>query len=384
MSANRGLSLATIAAQGGRIPGATGAIVPPLQSSTTFARDDQYRPSDGLIYGRDQNPTVAAVEEVLAQLDGGKAAFVFGSGMAASAALFQALRPGDRIAIPRVMFWSLRGWLSRFCETWGVGLDVFDANEPDSLTATVQPGRTKIVWVEPICNPTWDVIDVRAAAEVAHAAGARLAVDATAVSPALMRPLELGADIVMHSATKYLNGHSDVIAGVLVTREQDELWARIRDNRVNVGAILGAFEAWLLLRGLRTLHLRVARASSSALAIAEHFRDHPEVAEVLYPGLPSHPRHAVARSQMEGGFGGMLSLRVHGGFDAALGVARRVQVFARATSLGGVESLIEHRASLEPPDSPIPPDLLRISVGIEDVGDLIHDLEQALAASRSG
>lgn len=375
------LSFATIAAQGGRAPGASGAVVPPLQSATTFARDEQYRAVDGRTYGRDQNPTVEAVEALLARLEGGRATFAFASGMGAAAALFQALQPGDRIAIPRVMYWSLRGWLVRFCETWGIGLDVFDARVQGTLAEAVQPGRTRIVWIEPLCNPTWDVIDIRAAAETSHAAGARLAVDATVVSPALTRPLELGADIVMHSATKYLNGHSDVIAGALVTREEDDLWARIRDNRINVGAILGAFEAWLLLRGLRTLPLRVQRASANALAIAEHFHGHPKIVEVLYPGLPSHPHHEVARGQMRGGFGGMLSLRVRGGFDAALDVARRVHLFARATSLGGVESLIEHRASVEGPDSPIPPDLLRLSIGIEDANDLIRDLEQALKAA---
>jgi cystathionine gamma-synthase len=244
----------------------------------------------------------------------------------------------------------------------------------------VQPGRTKLVWIETPANPTWPVTDIAAAAAIAHAAGARLAIDSTVATPVLTRPIEFGADIVMHSATKYLNGHSDVVAGALVAARQDEFWERITAIRTGNGAILGPLEAWLLLRGMRTLHLRVERACRSAEAVAAHFADHPRVSGVLYPGLAGHSGHAVAARQMSGGFGGMLSIRVAGGEAAAIAAAARVGLWKRATSLGGVESLIEHRASIEGAGTPAPPDLLRLSVGIEDPADLIDDLDQALAS----
>jgi cystathionine gamma-synthase len=240
------------------------------------------------------------------------------------------------------------------------------------------------VWIETPCNPTWEVIDIAGAAEAAHAVGAVLAVDSTAASPVHTRPLELGADLVFHSATKYLNGHSDVVAGALVTRDPEtEIWSRIRRNRASAGAILGAFEAWLLLRGMRTLYLRVRRQSDTAMRIARHFEGHAKLAQVLYPGLESHSGHGTAALQMSDGFGGMLSLRVAGGRDAALAVAGACRHWVRATSLGGVESLIEHRASIEGPDSPVPDDLLRLSVGIEHPDDLIADLERALAQAQT-
>jgi cystathionine gamma-synthase len=234
--------------------------------------------------------------------------------------------------------------------------------------------------VETPANPTWSVTDIAAVAEIAHAAGARLAVDNTMPTPVLTRPLALGADIVMHSCTKYLNGHSDVLAGALVTRSFDEAWTRLRMVRAEGGAVLGPFEAWLLLRGIRTLFVRVRQCCVNAMTLAAHFESHPKLAAVLYPGLPRDPGHAVAVKQMRGGFGGMLSVRVKGGAPAALAVAGGLRLWVRATSLGGVESLVEHRASVEGPDSPVPADMLRLSVGIEEVADLIEDLEQALAA----
>jgi cystathionine gamma-synthase len=223
------------------------------------------------------------------------------------------------------------------------------------------------------------VTDIAAACAIGREVGATIAVDSTAATPMLTRPIELGADVVMHSATKYLNGHSDVIAGALATASDDELWQRIRYARGGGGAVLGPFEAWLLLRGMRTLHLRVATASANALAIARHFAADPRVSHVLYPGLPAHPGHAVAAKQMRGGFGGMMSLRLAGGEKAAVGFAAKLRVFKRATSLGTVESLAEHRASVEGPGTLCPPDLVRLSIGIEHVEDLIGDIEQALA-----
>lgn len=358
----------------------TGSVIPPIQPSTTFARDADYQLiADNHSYARDQNPTFLPAEAMLCELEGGSDALLFSSGMAAAMAVAQTLRPGDHIVAPKVMYWGLRNWLGTFCSQWGIELELFDANDPRGLDKAVQAGKTKLIWIESPCNPTWDVIDIAASARIAHAAGARLAVDSTVATPVLTRPLQLGADIVMHSATKYLNGHGDVVAGALITARKDEHWDAIRRVRADGGAILGSFEAWLLQRGMRTLFLRVREASRSALAVAQHFSGHPKLLGVLYPGLPAHAGHAVASEQMSGGYGGMLSLRVTGGAAAALEVARRCQVFIRATSLGGVESLIEHRYSIEGPDSPIPADLLRLSIGIEDTDDLIRDLEQALA-----
>ena len=234
------------------------------------------------------------------------------------------------------------------------------------------------MWIETPANPLWSVTDIAGAADIAHRAGALLAVDSTAATPVLTRPLALGADIVMHSATKYLNGHSDVIAGSLTTARKDRFWERICAARSGGGAILGGFEAFLLLRGMRTLFPRVERACQSAQHIAAALAADRRVREVLYPGLPGHPGHAIAARQMTGGFGGMLSIRVSGGAQAAIAAAARVELWQRATSLGGVESLIEHRASIEGADSPAPPDLLRLSVGIEDPADLLADLDAAL------
>ena len=232
--------------------------------------------------------------------------------------------------------------------------------------------------METPCNPTWVIIDIAAAAEVAHDIGAHLAVDSTVATPVLTQPIRHGADIVVHSATKYLNGHCDVVAGAVLCAEEDDLWQRIHEIRTQAGAIPGSLESWLLQRSMRTLFLRVRKASESAMAIAEHFEGHRNLKAVNYPGLPSHPGHEIARRQMDGGFGGMLSIRVRGGAAEPLNVVKRCKVFTRATSLGGVESLIEHRYSIEGKDSPIPKDLLRLSVGIEAVEDLIADLEQAL------
>ena len=380
MAKEKGLSPETISAQALRqIDKMTGGITPAIHPSSTFLRDENYQLVNAQhSYGRDQNPGYAVAENVLAELEGAPSALLFSSGMAAAMAVVQALRPGDQIVAPKVMYWGLRNWLIKFCDHWGLGLDLFDAADPDALANTVRKGKTKLVWIETPCNPTWDVIDIAAAAEIAHAAGALLAADSTVSTPVLTQPIKHGADIVMHSATKYLNGHCDIIAGALVTAREDELWERVREVRAHSGAILGSLEAWLLQRGMRTLFLRVRKASESALALAEYFQGHARIEAVIYPGLPSHPGHEIARRQMDGGFGGMLSLHVKGGAEGALNVARRCKVFTRATSLGGVESLIEHRYTIEGERSPIPKDWLRLSIGIESVEDLIADLEQAL------
>jgi cystathionine gamma-synthase len=369
----------SIAAQAlGWIDETTRAVTWPIHVSSTYIRDadNQYRSGRGYI--RADNPAFDQAEAVIAALEKGHQAALFASGMAAATAVFQALAPGDHVLAPQVMYWSLRNWLLNFATHWGLQVELVDMTDRAALQAAIRPGRTKLVWVETPANPLWTITDIAAAAQLAHSAGARLAVDSTVATPLLTRPIEHGADIVMHAATKYLNGHSDLVAGVLVTREDDEAWKRIKSIRAYVGGTLGSFEAWLLTRGLRTLHLRVQRACHSAQRIAEHFEAHPLVEAVLYPGLPGSPGHEVAARQMRGGFGGMLSLRVKGGEGAAIATAAQVELWKRATSLGGTESLIEHRASVEGAGSPVPADLLRLSVGLEDAGDLISDLEQAL------
>ena len=378
----KSLHPATMAAQAlGWIDESTKALIPPVHPATTFIRDPDNQYRTGYSYGRSTNPTFVQPEALLTKLEGGAASLAFASGMAAATAVFLALRPGDHVVAPQVMYWGLRNWLKSSAAERRLVIDFVDASVTDALAAAVQPGRTKLVWIESPANPTWAITNIAAAAEIAHGAGARLAIDSTVATPVLTRPIELGADIVMHSATKYLNGHSDVVAGALVAARQDEVWERIAAIRTGNGAILGSFEAWLLLRGMRTLHLRMERCCRTAQAIAEHFVGHRRIAAVLYPGLLNHPGHAVAARQMHGGFGGMLSIRVAGGESAAIAVAAQVTVWKRATSLGGVESLIEHRASIEGPGSPAPPDLLRLSVGIEDAADLIGDLEEALAGA---
>ena len=373
------LAAASLAAQAmGWVDPVTKAIVPPIHMASTYVRDEDNQYRSGRIYARADNPTFDQAETTLAALDGGAKALIFSSGMSAATACFLALSPGDHVVVPKVMYWSLRNWLATFATHWGLKVDFVDADRTDAVAAAVRPGATKLVWLETPANPTWAVSDIAAVADIAHKAGALLGVDSTVATPVLTRPIELGADIVMHSATKYLNGHSDIIAGALVGAKDDAHWARLRALRAQLGTILGQTEAWLLMRGMRTLFPRVEWACRSAAALAEKFAGHPMVAEVLYPGLPSFAGHVVAQRQMKGGFGGMLSVRVKGGERAAIATAARVELWKRATSLGGVESLIEHRASIEGPGTPCPPDLLRLSVGMEDSGDLFSDLDQAL------
>ncbi|MEP7154168.1 MAG: PLP-dependent aspartate aminotransferase family protein [Betaproteobacteria bacterium] len=369
----------TIAAQGlGWVDEATRAIAPPIHTATTFVRDEDNQYRSGRVYARDHNPTFDQAEAVLCALEKGAHAALFASGMAAATACFLALKPGNHVIAPKVMYWSLRNWLANFATQWGLQVEFIDTSNLDELKRSLRFGKTKLVWIETPANPLWTITDIAAAAEITHAGGALLAVDSTTASPVLTRPLKLGADIVMHSATKYLNGHSDLIAGALVAREPSDYWSRVKAVRAQLGGTMGSFEAWLLLRGMRTLFLRVDAACRSAQRIADFFDNHSLVEVVLYPGLEDFPGHDVAAAQMIDGFGGMLSLRVKGGEAAAIKTAARVEIWKRATSLGGVESLIEHRASVEGAGSPVPPDLLRLSVGIENVDDLIEDLDHAL------
>ncbi|MDE2183207.1 MAG: aminotransferase class V-fold PLP-dependent enzyme [Alphaproteobacteria bacterium] len=371
----------TLAAQGlGWIDEHTKAVAPPLHASSTFLRDPDNQYRSGRSYARTDNPAFDQPEQLLAALEKGEAAMLFASGMAAATSVFQALRPGDHVVAPTVMYWSFRHWLRDFADRWGLGVDFVDMTDLGAVKGALRPGKTALVWVETPANPLWHIFDIDAIGRLAHGAGARMVVDSTVATPVFTQPLALGADIVMHSATKYLNGHSDLLAGALVTRQKDEAWARIAAVRTQQGGILGSFESWLLLRGMRTLFPRVRAAAANAQYLAEALVKHPRVGQVLYPGLPDSPGHAVAARQMAGGFGAMLSIRVKGGEAAAIATAARVQIWKRATSLGGVESLLEQRASVEGPDTPCPPDLLRLSVGIEDKSDLLADLDQALSS----
>ena len=379
MTEPRRLSRRTLAAQAlGRIDESTRAIVPPIHLATTFERDPDNLYRSGNVYGRPDNETVREVEAVIGALEGAAATLVYGSGMSAAIALFLSLGPGAQVIAPGVMYWALRAWLANEAPAFGVSVDFVETEDLPALARAMKPGLTKLVWLETPSNPLWGVSDIEAAARIAHAAGAALAVDSTCATPIFTRPIELGADVVMHSATKYLNGHSDVIAGALCFARDDALSARARKIRQAHGLILHPFEAFLLTRGLRTLDLRVRAASDNAMELANRLSNHAAVSAVLYPGLPHHPGHDVARRQMKGGFGGMLSIRVRGGPEAAIATAARVGLWKRATSLGGVESLIEHRASIEGAGSPCPPDLLRLSAGVEDVEDLWRDIDDAL------
>lgn len=379
------LSRETVTAQAlGRVDETTRALVLPIHTSATYERDPDGGYSSGRGYSRPHNPTYDEPEDLLAHLEGGRDCLLLASGMAACTTVFQSLLPGDHVVAPRVMYWALRKWLVEFAMPWGLDVEFVSTGDRDALAAAMRPGQTRLVWIETPANPTWDVTDIAVAAEIAHGVRARLAVDSTVATPVLTRPIALGADLVVHSASKYLNGHSDVVAGAIVCAKEDSFWQRVRAWRRDGGAMLGPFEAYLLLRGMRTLFVRVRRCCESAMAIARHFDGHPLLRAVLYPGLADHPGHACASRQMDGGYGGMLSIRHRDGESAAMSVAAHVRVFKRATSLGGIESLVEHRASIEGPSTPVPADLLRLSIGLEDPADLIADLEQALERSVTG
>ena len=353
-------------------------VIPGIFPSTTYERSADNSYPNGKIYTRDHNPNYEQPEQVLAALEKGEDAMLFSSGMSASISVFMSLKPGDHAVIPKVIYWSFRNWLLTFAKDWGIETTFVENGNIDAVKAAVRPGKTKLLWLETPANPTWEIEDISAWASIAKDVGAILAVDNTIATPLLCNPLALGADLVMHSATKYLNGHSDVLAGALVCKTKNAQWDKIRSIRASGGAVLGPFEAWLLMRGMRTLSVRVNQACNNALSFARAFEKHPLVEEVLYPGLESFKGHELAKKQMQGGFGGMLSIRIKGGEQAAIDVAANLKLIKRATSLGGVESLVEHRASVEGEGTPCPDDLLRISIGIESADDLIADFTQAL------
>jgi len=367
----------TVAVHAGAEPDpATGAVAPPIHLSTTFEHGPASEDPFGYHYVRDANPTQARLEMALAALEQGDAALVWASGMAATGAYLQALPPGSHVVFPDDMYYANRVIARDMFPRWGLASTAVDGSDLAAIEAAMTP-RTRLVWAESPSNPLMKIVDLAALAELAHARGAELLVDGTFATPALQQPLTLGADVVLHSTTKYIGGHSDVQGGALVFKRKDEMFQRLVDLRSLLGAVASPFNSWLVLRGLRTLAVRVERQSATAVALASALEGHPRLAAIHYPGLPSHRGHPVARRQMRA-FGGMLSLQVKGGREGALGVASRVRLFLNATSLGGVESLIEHRASSEGPGSATSEDLLRISVGLEHPQDLIDDLRQAL------
>ncbi len=372
----------TLAAQAlGWVEPTTRSVVPAIYPSTLYERAPDGSYPGGHTYTRDQNPTYDQAEALLNRLEGGEGALLFASGMAAATTVFETLDAGDHVVAPEQMYWTIQRWLEELAGRGRIALDLVPNGDLGALEAALRPGRTKIVWVETPANPGTAITDIEASAEAAHVAGARLVADGTLATPVLCRPIEHGADLVVHSATKQLNGHADVLAGAVVTARRDGFWERLVHDRGYRGAVLGPFETWLLLRGMRTLFLRVPRSAESAMRIAERLASHPAVLEVHYPGLPSHPGHAAAARQMSDGFGMLVSFRPRGGAPAARRVAGALRLFRNATSLGGVESLVEHRAPVEGPGTRVPDDLLRLSIGIEAVDDLLADLDRALAST---
>jgi len=354
----------------------TAAVTPPIYLSTTFAReaDGSYRA--GYVYSRETNPNRAALERCLAALEGGAAAAAFSSGSAATMTLLQVLGAGSHVIVPVDAYYGTIKLARNVFGPWGLELSLVDMTDLAAVERAIQP-NTKLVWVETPSNPLLRVTDIAAVAEIAHRGGAICAVDNTWATPVLQRPFELGADVVMHSTTKYLGGHSDVLSGALVVRERGELLDRIATAQSSGGAVPSPFDCWLILRGVRTLPVRVRAQTANASALAEFLEKHPCVEAVHYPGLASHSAHDVAARQMSG-FGGMLSVQAGKNRQESLAIAGRLRVFTQATSLGGTESLIEHRASVEGPTTRAPENLLRVSVGLEHIDDLKEDFDQAL------
>ncbi|TXH03221.1 MAG: aminotransferase class V-fold PLP-dependent enzyme [Nevskiaceae bacterium] len=371
------MNLETLAVHAGRrIDGDSGAITPPINLSTTFERAADGGFPHGHIYSRTANPNRSALEQALMALEGGAAAVAFPSGSAATLGILQALQPGDHVILPDDLYWGTVVILRDLMSRWGLHYTVANLTDLDAVRRAWTP-QTRLLWIETPSNPLLKVADIRALTALARDAGALSVVDNTFATPVLQQPLTLGADLVMHSTTKYLGGHSDVLGGAVIARQDGALVQRIRDLQTKGGATPSPFDCWLLLRSIATLPLRVRAQAAGAQSIAEFLAAHPRVEAVHYPGLPSHPGHALAMAQMRGG-GAMLSVQIRGGEAAAIAAAARVRLFTRATSLGGVESLIEHRASVEGPDTRTPRNLLRVSIGLEHADDLVADLAQAL------
>ena len=354
----------------------TGAVTEAIHLSTTFERDADGGYSRGFLYSRNHNPNRNGLEAALAALEGGAASAAFSSGLAAVTAIFQGLKPGDHVIAPADIYHGTANVLKHLFAKWGVAASFVDMTDLDGVRNALSP-QTKLIWIETPSNPLLRCVDIMAIAEIAHQHGARAIADNTFASPVLQQPLALGCDMVMHATTKYLGGRSDVLGGAVITRHDDEHFAQLRVAQLYGGAVPSPFDCWLVMRSLPTLPYRMQAHCANAAKVAQFLQQHNRVSVVHYPGLADNAFHAVAAKQMSG-FGGMLSFEVKGGKDAAMALAANVEIFTRATSLGGVESLIEHRASIEGPESRTPQGLLRVSVGLENADDLIDDLAGAL------
>ncbi|NQV73099.1 aminotransferase class I/II-fold pyridoxal phosphate-dependent enzyme [bacterium] len=370
-------NLETTIARVGTHPDAESAgLSPSIHLATTFARDEHGEHPAGYLYSRISNPTRNKLEEALAELEGGASGMAFSSGMAAVNAIFQALGPGDRILLPHDIYYGVRKLAEEHFSTWGLKVDQVNMADEKALTEALS-SKTALVWIETPSNPQLNITDIEHVCKVAHAAGARVVVDNTWSTPVITRPFEWGADIVMHSITKYFGGHSDVLGGALICNQNDGLTQKLRSIQQGAGAVLDPFSAWLTMRGIRSLGARLSRQCDSAELIATFLSEHPFIERVHFPGLASDPGHEVATKQMNR-YGAMLSCRIKGTAGQAKKVASSLTLFANATSLGGTESLIEHRASVEGPYSTTPSNLLRISVGLESAQDLLDDLDSTL------
>ena len=366
----------TIAVHAGRkVDSVTGAVAEPIHLSTTFQRAENGTFPTGFDYTRTNNPNRAALEHALALLEGGAVAAAFASGVAAAMAVMQALSPSDHVIAPLEAYYGVLRLLRGLFTRWGLEVDFVDMTDLAAVKST-RRSNTKLIWIETPSNPTLKLTDIAAVAEIAHEGGARLVCDNT-WSPLIQRPFACGADVVMHSTTKYFGGHSDVLGGALIAREADDFFQRVREVQTVGGAVPAPFDCWLVHRGMQTLPWRMRAHGENARQVAEFLESHPQVARVHYPGLTSHPQHTLAARQMNS-FGGMLSFERKGDRAAAMALPNRMKIFTRATSLGGVESLIEHRQSIEGPESLTPDTLLRLSIGLEHPADLIADLDQAL------
>jgi len=372
------LRFETLAVHAGHgVDPATGAVTPPIHLSTTFERAADGTYPHGWIYARNHNPNRDGLEAALAALEGGAACAAFASGLAAVTAVIQGLAPGDHVVAPSDIYHGTANVLKHLFAKWRVDATFIDMTSADAVAAALRP-ETKLVWIETPSNPLLRCVDIEATAALAHRAGARAVCDNTFASPALQSPLALGCDLAVHATTKYLGGRSDVMGGAVVARADDAAFADIRTAQLYGGAVPSPFDCWLVMRSLPTLPARMQAHCANARRVAAFLQSHAQVAAVHYPGLETSPFHALARRQMRD-FGGMLSFEVKGGKDAAMAAAAAVEIFTRATSLGGVESLIEHRASIEGAESRTPQGLLRVSIGLEHPDDLIDDLAQALA-----
>ena len=365
---------------GHKVDPATGALTPPIHLSTTFERDADGDYRRGYSYSREANPNRKALENALASLEAGAAALAFSSGSAAMMTVLQSLAPDDHVVAPEDIYYGVRLLLTDLFGRWGLRVTFIDMTDLDQLQAALRP-QTRLVMFETPSNPQINISDIAAIASLAHEAGALVLVDNTIATPVVQQPLALGADLVIHATTKYLGGHSDVLGGALIARNAElPLMARVQEVQHIGGAVPSPFECWLTLRGMQTLAVRMNQINQTALAVAQFLEQHAGIERVLYAGLPSHPGYAIAAQQMRG-FGGLMSILVRGSAEDAMRVAGRVQLFTRATSFGGTHSLIEHRASIEAPGTKTPPNLLRLSIGLEWAEDLIADLDQAIAGA---